>query len=188
MKTNTILTALALGASAWMATAQDDGAMPAGGSGSWPGPGQGQHPLPPLVAVLDANHDGVIDAGEIADASAALKSLDKNGDGKLTVEELRPAPVGGGRPDGARPDGFRREGIAGGQAAPGGVQMPPMRAHEQLKLSDEQKEQIEAIHAEMKARLDEVLTPEQLEQMKNMRPPMRQGGQVRPPRGPQGDD
>ena len=45
---------------------------------------------PPLVvATLDANHDGVIDAGEIANASQALKSLDKNADGHLSREELR---------------------------------------------------------------------------------------------------
>jgi hypothetical protein len=47
---------------------------------------------PPLVvATLDANHDGIIDAGEIANASQALKSLDKNADGRLTGEELRRA-------------------------------------------------------------------------------------------------
>ena len=45
---------------------------------------------PPLVvATLDANHDGIIDAGEIANASQALKSLDKNADGRLSREELR---------------------------------------------------------------------------------------------------
>ena len=45
---------------------------------------------PPLVvATLDANHDGIIDAGEIANASRALKSLDKNADGRLSREELR---------------------------------------------------------------------------------------------------
>src|SRR5437773_10377628 len=45
---------------------------------------------PPLVvATLDANHDGVIDAGEIANASQALKSLDKNADSRLIVEALR---------------------------------------------------------------------------------------------------
>jgi len=48
-----------------------------------------------IVAALDANHDGVIDADEIANAPAALKSLDKNGDGKLTPDEFmgkRPGP------------------------------------------------------------------------------------------------
>ena len=44
----------------------------------------------PLMMALDANHDGVIDATEISNAPAALKTLDKNGDGKLTQDELRP--------------------------------------------------------------------------------------------------
>lgn len=61
------------------------------------GPGfDGPRPIPPLMAALDANHDGVIDEAEIKNASEALRKLDKNGDGKLTLEELRPR-----RPDGA---------------------------------------------------------------------------------------
>ncbi|HVV73183.1 MAG TPA: phospholipid-binding protein, partial [Verrucomicrobiae bacterium] len=41
-------------------------------------------------------HDGVIDADEIANAPAALKTLDKNGDGKLTMDELMgPRPMRG---------------------------------------------------------------------------------------------
>jgi hypothetical protein len=50
---------------------------------------------PPLVvATLDANHDGIIDAAELTNASQALKSLDKNADGKLSREELRrPRPT-----------------------------------------------------------------------------------------------
>jgi Ca2+-binding EF-hand superfamily protein len=62
------------------------------------------------MEALDANHDGVIDENEIANASAALKALDKNGDGKLTQDELRPPrPAGGDRqgpppgPDGQAP-------------------------------------------------------------------------------------
>jgi Ca2+-binding EF-hand superfamily protein len=57
--------------------------------------------LPPssLMRVLDTNHDGVIDANEIANAPAALKTLDQNGDGELTLDELRPArPPGNGGP------------------------------------------------------------------------------------------
>jgi len=59
----------------------------------------------PEFSTLDANGDGVIDETEIGNASVALKKLDKNGDGKLTPEELRPP-----RPDGdrGRPDGGTR--------------------------------------------------------------------------------
>jgi hypothetical protein len=34
----------------------------------------------------------VIDAEEISNAPAALRTLDKNGDGQLTPDELRPPP------------------------------------------------------------------------------------------------
>jgi len=65
--------------------------MAQSGGGPPGGPGQGEHrPKPPLEQVLDANADGVIDAGEIANAPAALKKLDKNADGKLTPDEYRP--------------------------------------------------------------------------------------------------
>jgi hypothetical protein len=103
MKTNmkTLLTALALGATAFCVNAQDknDGPPPGGGPGAPGGQGmRGQRPpAPAIVAALDANHDGVIDAQEIANASAALKSLDRNGDGKLTPDEfMGPRPQGPG--------------------------------------------------------------------------------------------
>src|ERR1051325_6930207 len=97
----TFLTALALTLPALILTAQDADTPPpprgprppqdgAGGPG-----GPSHHPLPPLMAALDANHDGVIDADEIANAPAALRKLDKNGDGKLTRDELRPARANG---------------------------------------------------------------------------------------------
>jgi hypothetical protein len=69
------------------------GQQQSGGPGQ--GPGEG-HPLPPLVAALDANGDGTIDAQEIANSSAALKALDANGDGQLTHDEFCPPPPGGG--------------------------------------------------------------------------------------------
>ena len=44
----------------------------------------------PVLAALDANHDGEISEVEIVTSSAALKRLDKNGDGSLTPEEVLP--------------------------------------------------------------------------------------------------
>jgi len=107
-----LLAALALGLSATLTMAQDEGPganrpRREGGQGGAGGPRMGGGG--PLMAALDANHDGTIDEKEIANASAALKTLDKNGDGKLTMEELRgPRPAGQG---GARPGG----GQGGGQ-------------------------------------------------------------------------
>jgi hypothetical protein len=118
-KTKTTLALLALSASALIVNAQDAGGPPPDdqrpprqGPGGPGGPGgmNGHRPPPsPLMEALDANHDGVIDADEIANASAALKKLDKNGDGKLTQDELRPhRPHGEGQgrlpgPDGQQP-------------------------------------------------------------------------------------
>ncbi len=83
----------------------------------------GRPPAPAIVAALDANHDGVIDATEIANASAALKSLDKNGDGKLTPDEfMGPRPPHPGGP-GTGPRGAGRG--PGGFAGPDGGNRPP---------------------------------------------------------------
>jgi hypothetical protein len=72
--------------------------------------------MPLIIGALDANHDGVIDADEIANASAALKTLDKNGDGKLTRDEFMGKPPG-------RPGGGGGQGQGG--PANDGPQGPP---------------------------------------------------------------
>jgi hypothetical protein len=97
-KMKVTLALLALGASALAASAQDDGDRP---------PMNGHCPPPlPLVTALDANHDGVIDASEIANASTALLKLDQNGDGKLGADELKPQmPAGGNGQQFTPPDG-----------------------------------------------------------------------------------
>ena len=46
-----------------------------------------------VVLMLDANHDGDIQSMEIANAVSSLKLLDRNGDGELTPDELRPMMV-----------------------------------------------------------------------------------------------
>ena len=71
-------------------------------------------PVPPVIAALDANGDGVIDAVEISNAAAALARLDTNGDGNLSMDELRPA-----RPEGGPGDRGNRE-HRGGPGGPGG--------------------------------------------------------------------
>ena len=127
MKNSTLILALALALPAATLSAQDNqpqsgGPRPAFQDRGQGGPGgQGQRPTPPLMEALDANHDGIIDAAEIANASAALKKLDKNGDGKLTPEELRPQrPDGGNPPDGA-PDNQRGPRPGGAQQGPPGA-------------------------------------------------------------------
>jgi EF hand len=127
---------LVLGASTSLLTAQDarpgpdDQRPPArergpGGPGEPDGPRgpRARRPMSPLFAALDLNHDGVIDAREIATAGESLKKLDKNDDGKLTPDECRPprpprrgerGDFGGPRGDRpgrrpARPDGPDRE-------------------------------------------------------------------------------
>lgn len=57
-----------------------------GGPGG-PGRGPGGHPI---VRVLDADQDHELSAGELANAPAALKALDTNGDGTISADELRP--------------------------------------------------------------------------------------------------
>ena len=123
----TWMTVLAVGLGAGLVFAQEEGGPPPQ-DGNGGGPGQGHHrpPPPPIVQALDANHDGVIDSNEIANASAALKTLDKNGDGKLTTDEYRPP-----RPEGARGD------HAGGPPPQGNSQgggSPPQEHHQRPPL------------------------------------------------------
>ncbi len=86
MKRILLLIGLILGLSAFSPLAQNPNVQdlpPAFGASA-------QRPPPPIIAVLDANRDGVIDAVEIANAPAALRRLDRNGDGRLTADEFCP--------------------------------------------------------------------------------------------------
>jgi hypothetical protein len=46
-----------------------------------------------LLLALDANHDGVLQPIEIANATTSLASLDRNGDGLIASAEVRPMLV-----------------------------------------------------------------------------------------------
>src|SRR5438034_1081380 len=101
----------ALGLGALFVFLATTSAQPPGrpGPGGSPGRDDGPPPPPgPVFEALDKDHDGALSAEEIQAASESLKKLDKNGDGKLTEDELHPQG-GPGRPPG-RP----------GEAGPGG--------------------------------------------------------------------
>ena len=88
------------------------------------GPG-GRRPLAPVFVALDANHDGVIDASEIANAPAALKTLLKNGNTVLHPEDLLGPPPRAGGPGGrgrGGPDGPEGGGPDGPDGPPPGSQ------------------------------------------------------------------
>jgi hypothetical protein len=78
------------------------------GHGGPGGPGARGHPI---VRVLDADKDGTISASEIANSSAAILTLDSNGDGKITKDDAPVPPADAPQrpadaptpPDGARP-------------------------------------------------------------------------------------
>ena len=109
-----LLATMAIGISTTALIAQD--APPAHEEGRRNGP----PPAPPVIIALDLNHDGTIDADEIAKASDSLKTLDKNGDGKLTRDELRPPrPEGFGGPGGEGRGEDRGPRHGRGQNAPG---------------------------------------------------------------------
>ena len=86
----------------------------------------------------------------------------------------------------------------GGPGGPprGGFHLLPPPLAQQLKLTEEQKTQIAALEADTKAKLEKILTADQLTQLKSFRPPMRggmggpqqPGGMGRGGNGPQGDD
>jgi hypothetical protein len=128
------MTAVIVGLGAGIVFAQDEGGPPPQGGGEG-GPQGGHHRRPPpspIVEALDVNHDGVIDSNEIANASAALLTLDKNHDGKLTPDEYRPPRPNGpqgdhqGPPQGSQqdvPSANQQGGPGGGQQ--GGHHRPP---------------------------------------------------------------
>ena len=102
-----------------------DGPPPEGERGPGGRGEPGRPPMPnPLVAALDKDGDREISAEELLAATASLLTLDKNIDGKLTDDEMRPP-----RPDGGFPnDGFQGRGHGPeGEGPPGRGDGPPGR-------------------------------------------------------------
>lgn len=86
----------------------------------------GRRPGGPLLAALDANGDGTIDAGELAKATEVLKKFDLDGDGRLSPGEYQPQRRGGGGGEGPGGDVTRSNssGAAGLANQPGDARQP----------------------------------------------------------------
>jgi Spy/CpxP family protein refolding chaperone len=95
----------------------------------------------------------------------------------FTLSAESQPPDGGGQGKGGR--GGQRGGM--GRFELGRV-LPPF-AKDQLNLTDDQQKQIADLEKDVKAKLEKILTAEQIKQLGNMRPPRGQGG----PGSPGGD-
>lgn len=125
----------------------------------------------PLLQALDTDKNGELSSAEIAAAPTALKTLDKNGDGKLGPDELRPP----------QPEGQR----GGPRANDNTEAVARLMANDKNgdgKLSaDEMPERMKGIVARADADKDGFATKEEITQALSA-----QGG-GRGPGGPEGD-
>src|SRR5437762_11987040 len=75
-----------------------------------------------------------------------------------------------GQPPKGKKDGFGRGKNGGPPRFELGRILPPF-ARDQLNLTAEQQQQLDALEREVKERLQKILTEKQLEQLKELRPP-----------------
>ena len=144
------------------------------------GPGRGGFPNP-LLNALDANHDGIISAAEIQNAPAALRRLDKNGDGQLTQDELRPAfPGGRGRGDERR----REEGPQAGGPDDMVQTLMAFDKNKDGKISrDELPERMQGLFDRGDTDHDGFLTPDEIRKLAASQPASADGPDEREGRG-----
>ncbi|MBP3959179.1 hypothetical protein J8F10_28375 [Gemmata sp. G18] len=181
-----------------------------GGKGGPGGPGGGRavsaEEMVTRLMAFDKNSDGKLTKDEVTDErlKPLFERADANQKGVLTKEELTAfftkemANLGGGGPGGGGPGGFGggRPGGPGG-GGPGGFggfgppplgQIMPVFLQDQLKLTDAQKKQLEAIQKDVDAKLEKLMTEEQKKTFKAMkeRGPGGPGGPGGFPGGPGG--
>lgn len=129
-----------------------------------------------LFDMADANKDGVVTKEELTALAAKMYAEDEKqgrgpGRGPDNQDDMGPPGQGGGRGPG-------RGGMRPGQI------MPPFM-QERLKLSDDQKKQIQELQKEVEKKLGKILTKEQMRQFQQMGQGPGRGG---PGRGPGGDN
>ncbi len=156
------------------------------------------------LMLFDKNKDGKIEKDEMTDQrmQRLFERADANKDGVVTKEELTAFAVRvtseSGRRAASGPPGAPPGGPGGPPGGfPGGVGGPPSRGfgppfapgqllppflQERLKLTDEQKKQLDELQKEVQGKLDKILTEEQRNQLKEMR----RGFGPRGPGGPPG--
>lgn len=170
-----------------------------------PPPPPMQHRPNPLFDALDTNHDGVISAEEIANATASLKTLLKNGSDHLTREDLRPA---GGPPPPA-PGGPSTDEAGGPRPKVGAIRPhnPPPRPEEDAAepagrrmhpgapdddQADDEADRPQPLHERMREHRRSSRWEDDEMNDNDARPrhpdPMREDREARPHRGPRGED
>jgi len=90
----------------------------------------------PVMAALDEDKDGVISASEIQNAEKSLTALDKNGDGKIDNNELRPSFGSPGGRSSSKGRGGSRRGDRAGRDGRGGEPRIERIPPEQLEFND----------------------------------------------------
>ena len=107
----------------------------------------------PVLAALDADKNGVISKSEINNAAAALRKLDKNGDGELDAEEMRPSRPEGGRSRGGAPEGGPG-GERGGRSSGAGGMMDRLMSQDKNEDGKLSKDEVDERMLPMFDRLD----------------------------------
>jgi len=184
MKATILISALSLGLLQSAGLAQDAERPP--------------RPIPPVIAALDANDDNVISEEEMENAPEALARLDKNEDGELTRDELRPEGEEGdeeGRPP--RPEGDEDGEEKRGRRRPMPPIMEALDKNGDGTISKREMKRAERALSRLDRNGDDELTPDELgppphegggedgEQGDRQGPPPHDGG-GRPPRGGRG--
>jgi hypothetical protein len=142
-----------------------------------------------LFDMADTNKDGIVTKEELMALAAKLDAdaPQRGGPGGPGDRDNPPPPRGDRQPPGpggpGGPDGPPGPGGPGGRFGPPkpGTILPPF-AVDALKLTDDQKKQLDDLQKDVDAKLDKILTADQKQQLKDLRPPRGPGG----PGGPDG--